>query len=87
MEVENIMMHHISILDVAVIAMPDSKWGEVPCAFVTLKDEKDSLTETELIKWCRDKMAHFQAPKRIVFGPLPKTSTGKTQKHELRKRL
>jgi len=88
-EVENIMVTHPRIFEVAVIAMPDEKWGEVPCAFVTLNEnEKEKTpTESEIIQWCRTKMAAFQSPKRIIFGDLPKTSTGKVQKNELRKLL
>ena len=95
-EVENIMLTHPSILEIAVIAMPDEKWGEVPCAFVTLRPQTTStsgssghptVTEAELIAWARTKMAHFQAPKRVIFGDLIKTSTGKVQKNLLRKML
>jgi fatty-acyl-CoA synthase len=83
------MMTHGSILEVAVVAKPDDKWGEVPAAFVTLKPAHiapHQPTELELIKWCRTKMAGFQSPKEIKFlQELPKTSTGKVQKHALRK--
>ncbi len=82
-EVEEIMYRHPDILEVAVVAKPDDKWGETPCAFVTLK-EGAAATEEEIKKWCRENMAHFKAPKTIVFGPLPKTSTGKIQKFQLR---
>lgn len=61
-------------------------WGEVPCAFVELKDSAWA-TETEIIEHCRGRLAHFKAPKRVVFGPLPKTSTGKIQKFVLRDRV
>jgi len=81
------MLKHPSIAEVAVIAMPDDKWGEVPCAFVNLQPNTPNITEGELIKWARDHMAHFQAPKKVIFGELPKTSTGKVLKQELRKRL
>eukprot|EP01038_Epipyxis_sp_PR26KG_P008148 gene8148-11029_t len=88
-EVENIMLTHPNVLEVAVVAMPDEKWGEVPCAFVKLNDiaDKSSLTGEVLMKWCRTKMAGFQSPKRIIFTELPKTSTGKVQKNLLRKLL
>jgi fatty-acyl-CoA synthase len=67
------------------VAGPDPKWGEVPVAFVTLKASA-SATEEELIAWARGRMAHFKAPKRIVFGELPKNATGKIQKFVLRDR-
>ncbi|MCB9147528.1 MAG: acyl-CoA synthetase [Caldilineaceae bacterium] len=82
-EVENVLYRHPAIMEAAVVAKPDEKWGEVPCAFVTLK-EGATITEAELIAFCRDNMAHFKAPKQIVFGALPKTSTGKVQKFILR---
>jgi len=69
-----------------VVAMPHEKWGETPCAFVTLKPGKQ-LTERELVDWCRDQMAHFKCPSRVVFTELPKTSTGKIQKFKLREQL
>ena len=68
---------------VAVVARPDAKWGETPCAFVELKPGT-KIDEAELIAFCRDHLAHFKAPKKVVFGPLPKTSTGKIQKFVLR---
>jgi fatty-acyl-CoA synthase len=67
----------------AVVAQPDEKWGEVPCAFVELKPG-ESATEADLIAHCRTLLAGFKAPKRVVFRELPKTSTGKIQKHMLR---
>jgi fatty-acyl-CoA synthase len=67
----------------AVVAKPDEKWGETPCAFIELKDGAVT-TEQELIKFCRENMAHFKAPKTVVFQELPKTSTGKIQKFALR---
>ncbi len=82
-EVENMLYHHPAILEAAVVARPDQKWGEVPCAFVTLK-EGENLTGEEVIQFCRENMAHFKAPKTVIFGPLPKTSTGKIQKFKLR---
>jgi hypothetical protein len=69
----------------AMVAQPDAKWGETPCAFVELK-EGASATQEELIEFCRARMARFKAPKSVVFGPLPKTSTGKIQKFLLRER-
>ncbi|MCC6174927.1 MAG: long-chain-fatty-acid--CoA ligase [Chloroflexi bacterium] len=84
-EVERCIYQHPAVLEVAVIAIPDERWGEVPKAFVTLKDG-ESLSERELIDFCRDRIAHFKAPKAISFGELPKTSTGKVQKFVLRER-
>ncbi len=85
-EVEGALFKHPAVMDAAVIAKPDEKWGETPCAFVALK-EGVSVTEQELIDFVRSEIAHFKAPKNIIFGPLPKTSTGKTQKYVLRQRL
>ena len=82
-EVETVLYRHKAVLDVAVVAKPDEKWGEVPCAFVTLRSGENA-SEADLIGFCRDNMAHFKAPKHVVFGPLPKTSTGKVQKFVLR---
>ena len=66
-----------------MVARPDEKWGETPCAFVELRPGKDATAE-EIIKWCREGLAHFKAPKHVVFTELPKTSTGKIQKFKLR---
>jgi len=85
-EVEEILYRHPAIMEAAVVAKPDEKWGEVPCAFVTLKPDAREITEGEIINWCRANMAHFKVPKQFVFGPLPKTSTGKIQKYMLRER-
>ncbi len=84
-EVESMLYRHPAVLEAAVVARPDEKWGETPCAFVTLKDGA-SATEAEIIAFCRDNMAHFKCPKTVVFGPLPKTSTGKVQKYVLREK-
>lgn len=84
-EVESVLYRHPMVLDAAVAARPDDKWGETPCAFVELKTGA-VLTESELITFCRENMAHFKAPKTVVFGPLPKTSTGKIQKFLLREK-
>ena len=70
-----------------MVAQPDPKWGEVPHAFVTPAPGAEPQTEAEVIAWCRDRLAHFKCPKRVTFGPLPKTSTGKIQKFELRLRV
>ena len=82
-EVENALYRHPAVMDVAVVAMPHEKWGETPCAFVTLRDEQ-AATEEEMIAFCRQELAHFKVPHKVIFGPLPKTSTGKTQKFVLR---
>ena len=85
-EVEQALATNAAVLETAVVAAPDEKWGEVPVAFVTLKDGA-SATDAELIAHVRTKLARFKAPKRVVFGPLPKTATGKVQKNVLRDRL
>ncbi len=85
-EVENVLYRHPAVLEAAVVARPDEKWGEVPCAFVTLRSDAPDITEADLIAYCRANMAHFKAPKKIIFGQLPKTSTGKVQKYVLRER-
>ena len=85
-EVEGVLMHHPAVSLCAVVAKPDEKWGEVPCAFVELKPGA-RVTEQELIGFCRERLAGFKTPKAVVFDELPKTSTGKVQKFELRKRL
>ena len=82
-EVEGVLYRHPAVMEAAVVARPDDKWGETPCAFVTLKSG-ESATEADLIAFCRDNMAHFKCPKTIVFTDLPKTSTGKVQKYVLR---
>ena len=82
-EVEDVLYRHPAILEAAVVARPDPKWGETPCAFVTLRPGSDA-TSAEIIAFCRERMAHFKAPRTVVFGPLPKTSTGKMQKFALR---
>ena len=70
-----------------MVARSDEKWGETPCAFVTLKDGTEDIAAEDIIAFCRDNMARFKAPKTVVFGPLPKTSTGKIQKFKLRERV
>ena len=84
-EVEGVLYRHPAVLEAAVVAKQDDHWGEVPCAFVTLRDGAQ-VTAEDLIAFCRDEMAHFKAPKHVVFGDLPKTSTGKVQKFALRER-
>jgi fatty-acyl-CoA synthase len=83
LEVEDVLYAHPAVMAAAVVAKPDATWGEVPCAFVELKDGA-AATEADLIEHCRTRLAHFKAPKQVVFGPLPKTSTGKIQKFVLR---
>jgi len=82
-EVEDILFKHPKISAAAVVAAPDDKWGETPCAFVELK-EGEAATAEEIIAWSRTHLAHFKCPRHVVFGPLPKTSTGKIQKYLLR---
>ena len=84
-EVEGILYKHPKVLEAAVASRPDQKWGESPCAFVTLKNG-ETATEIEIIDFCRDNMPHFKVPRTVVFGSLPKTSTGKIQKFILRER-
>ena len=85
LEIEDTLYRHPKILEAAVVARSDEKWGETPCAFVTLK-AGESATAEEIIAYCRDNMAGFKVPKTVVFGDLPKTSTGKIQKYLLRDR-
>jgi fatty-acyl-CoA synthase len=82
-EVEGVLMGHPDVLLCAVVAKPDEKWGEVPCAFVELKDGRTG-DEAALIAYARERLAGFKTPKKVVFQELPKTSTGKIQKFELR---
>ena len=84
-EVEQTLVAHPAVLECAVIAVPHEKWGERPKAFATLKDNTDA-SESELIDFCRERLAHFKCPDAVEFGPLPKTSTGKVQKFVLRER-
>ncbi len=84
-EVEDILYRHPSVLEAAVVARPDPMWGETPCAFVTLKPEAKASAD-EIIAFCREHLARFKAPRTVIFGPLPKTSTGKIQKFALRER-
>ena len=86
LEVEEVLYRHPAVLEAAVVSRPDQKWGERPCAFVTLKPDADSLNEEDIINFCRERMAHFKAPSTVVFCELPKTATGKIQKTLLRER-
>jgi len=85
LEVEDMLYRHPAVMAAAVVAQPDSKWGESPCAFVELK-EGARATEQEIIEHCLNHMARFKVPKKVIFGALPKTSTGKIQKFVLRER-
>jgi fatty-acyl-CoA synthase len=84
-EVESVLYRHPDVLEAAVVARPDDKWGESPCAFVTLQ-RGSGATEADIIAFCQQNLARFKVPRTVVFGPLPKTSTGKIQKFVLRGR-
>jgi fatty-acyl-CoA synthase len=86
LEVEECLYRHPEVMEAAVVARPDAKWGESPCAFVTLKPGAGKATEDDIIAFCREHLAHFKVPRTVVFGELPKTSTGKIQKFVLRER-
>lgn len=85
-EVEDVLYRHPAVMEAAVVARPDGTWGETPCAFVTLKPESRA-TEEEILAFCRQNMARYKVPKTVIFGDLPKTSTGKIQKFALRERV
>ena len=85
LEVESVLYRYPAVLEAAVVAKKDETWGEKPCAFVTLK-EGFHASEKEIISFCRENLAHYKVPKLVVFGALPKTSTGKIQKFVLRDR-
>jgi fatty-acyl-CoA synthase len=84
-EVEDVLYRHPQVLEAAVVARPSETWGETPCAFILLK-EGATATEADILDFCRANLARFKVPKAVVFGPLPKTSTGKIQKYQLRER-
>jgi 3-(methylthio)propionyl---CoA ligase len=86
LEVEEVLYRHPAVMEAAVVAKPDPTWGETPCAFVALKPGVEAVAAAEIIQWCRANLAHYKTPRHIVFGPLPKTSTGKIQKFLLRDR-
>ena len=86
LEVEDVLYKHPSVITAAVVARPDPKWGEVPCAFVELR-EGATVTPEEMVEYCRQHLARFKVPKEIVFGNVPKTSTGKIQKFILRQQM
>jgi len=82
-EVEDVLYKHPAVAACAVVAKPDDKWGETPCAFVELKSGT-SVTQEEIVAWCRERLAHYKAPRHVVFAEIPKTATGKIQKFRLR---
>ena len=84
-EVEKVLMEHPAVLETCVVAVPDEQWGESPKAFVSLRDGHD-VEASEIIEFCRDRIAHFKVPRDVEFGELPKTATGKIQKYVLRER-
>ena len=84
-EVEDALYKHPAIQAAAVVAMPHQKWGETPCAFVELRPGQE-LGPEQVVAWSREQLAHFKCPRHVVFGELPKTSTGKIQKFKLRER-
>ncbi len=86
LEVEEVLYQHPSVMEAAVVARSDEKWGETPHAFVTLRPGAEPVTAEAIVAWCRQHMAHFKCPRHVTFGALPKTSTGKIQKFELRER-
>ena len=83
-EVEDVLYRHPAVMFAAVVAKPDEKWGETPCAFVEKKPGNESVSEADLVAYCRESLAHFKCPKTVIFGELPKTTTGKIQKFRLR---
>ncbi|MDA3919882.1 MAG: AMP-binding protein [Salinisphaera sp.] len=83
LEIEDVLYGHEAVAEAAVVARPDDQWGEVPCAFITLRTGP-TVAEADIIAFCRDRMAHFKAPKQVIFGALPKTATGKIRKNVLR---
>jgi 3-(methylthio)propionyl---CoA ligase len=87
LEVEEVLYRHPTVSEAAVVAMADEKWGEVPCAFINLIEDGKEPTAEEIIAFCREHMAHFKAPRKVVFGELPKTATGKIRKNILRDTL
>ena len=86
LEVEECLYRHPAVMEAAVVARPDEKWGETPCAFVTLKPGARDVSTGDIVTWCREHLAGYKVPRTIVFGELPKTSTGKIQKFVLRER-
>ena len=84
-EVEDVLYKHAAVAVCAVVARPDERWGETPVAFVELKGGATATAE-EMLAWCRDRLAGYKCPRHVVFGEVPKTSTGKIQKFVLRER-
>ena len=85
LEIEECLYKNEKIFEAAVVSMPHKKWGETPCAFIEVKPERQgTISEDEIISWCKNNMASFKAPTKVIFGPLPKTATGKIQKFVLR---
>jgi fatty-acyl-CoA synthase len=82
-EVESVLFKHPDVISAAVVARPDDKWGETPCAFLEMK-AGSTATPEDVIAFCRDNLAHYKCPKTVIFSELPKTSTGKIQKFKLR---
>jgi fatty-acyl-CoA synthase len=78
-----VVCEHPAVLEAAVVAIPDEKWGEIPRAYVGLKQGANATAE-EIVEFCRRRLAHFKCPKSVVFGALPRTATGKVRKNELR---
>ena len=83
-EIENVLNKHKDIVDAAVVSKSDKKWGEVPCAFITIR-KNSKLNDHQIIEFCRKYIAKFKIPKKFIFGKIAKTSTGKTKKFLLRK--
>ncbi|KAK4713913.1 hypothetical protein R3W88_019820 [Solanum pinnatisectum] len=86
LEVERVLCSHPAIVEAAVVARPDDHWGQTPCAFVKLKEGYEEITSDEIIKFCRDHLPHYMAPRTVLFEDLPTTSTGKVQKFILREK-
>ncbi|KAK6784700.1 hypothetical protein RDI58_018155 [Solanum bulbocastanum] len=86
LEVERVLCSHQAIVEAAVVARPDDDWGQTPCAFVKLKEGYEEITSDEIIKFCRDHLPHYMAPRTVLFEDLPTTSTGKVQKFILREK-
>jgi len=87
LEVEEVLYKHPAVMEAAVVAQPDERWGEAPHAFITLKPDASGVTAADIIAWCRAHLAHYKCPRHVTFAPLPKTSTGKIQKFELRQKV
>ncbi len=86
LEVEECLYRHPQVMEAAVVARPDDKWGETPCAFVALKPGAGAVAAQDIVAWCRERLAHYKVPRQVVFGAIPTTSTGKIQKFVLRER-